>query len=79
MEMISGDITFIAGEMKVLIKSREISLIKTELKMLTFSSESERFFQKHKYWKMCSIWKEILWMKIQSLSISKKRSCKNGN
>ena len=34
--MISGDIVFIAGEMKVLIKSREISLTKTELKMLTF-------------------------------------------
>ena len=29
-----------------------------------------RFFQKHKYWKMCLIWKGILWMKIQSLSIS---------
>ena len=27
--MISGDIVFIAGEMKVLIKSREISLTKT--------------------------------------------------
>ena len=41
-KMISGDIVFIAGEMKVLIKSREISLTKTELKMLTFfSSESE--------------------------------------
>ena len=35
-KMISGDIVFIAGEMKVLIKSREISLTKTELKMLTF-------------------------------------------
>ena len=35
-KMISGDIIFIAGEMKVLIKSREISLTKTELKMLTF-------------------------------------------
>ena len=34
-KMISGDIVFIAGEMKVLIKSREISLTKTELKMLT--------------------------------------------
>ena len=33
-KMISGDIVFIAGEMKVLIKSREISLTKTELKML---------------------------------------------
>ena len=31
-KMISGDIVFIAGEMKVLIKSREISLTKTELK-----------------------------------------------
>ena len=29
-KMISGDIVFIAGEMKVLIKSREISLTKTE-------------------------------------------------
>ena len=29
-------IVFIAGEMKVQIKSREISLTKTELKMLTF-------------------------------------------
>ena len=35
-KMISGDIVFITGEMKVLIKSREISLTKTELKMLTF-------------------------------------------
>ena len=35
-KMISGDIVFIAEEMKVLIKSREISLTKTELKMLTF-------------------------------------------
>lgn len=35
-KMISGDIVFIAGEMKVQIKSREISLTKTELKMLTF-------------------------------------------
>ena len=35
-KMISGDIVFIAGEMKGLIKSREISLTKTELKMLTF-------------------------------------------
>ena len=35
-KMISGDIVFIAREMKVLIKSREISLTKTELKMLTF-------------------------------------------
>ena len=35
-KMISGDIVFIAGEMKVLIKSREISLTKTELKMLIF-------------------------------------------
>ena len=35
-KMISGDIVFIAGEMKVLIKSHEISLTKTELKMLTF-------------------------------------------
>ena len=35
-KMISGDIVFIAGKMKVLIKSREISLTKTELKMLTF-------------------------------------------
>ena len=34
-KMISGDIVFIAEEMKVLIKSREISLTKTELKMLT--------------------------------------------
>ena len=35
-KMISGDIVFIVGEMKVLIKNREISLTKTELKMLTF-------------------------------------------
>ena len=35
-KMLSGDIVFIAGEMKVLIKSREISLTKTELKMLAF-------------------------------------------
>ena len=35
-KMISGNIVFIAGEMKVLIKNREISLTKTELKMLTF-------------------------------------------
>ncbi len=70
-QMISGDIVFIAGEMKVLIKSREISLTKTELKMLTFFFRiRNRFFQKHKYWKMCLIWKVILWMKIQSLSIS---------
>ncbi len=42
-KMISGDIVFIAGEMKVQIKSRENqSDKKTELKMLTFfSSESE--------------------------------------
>ena len=55
--------------MKVLIKSREISLTKTELKMLTFFffRIRNRFFQKHKYWKMCLIWKGILWMKIQSL------------
>ena len=70
-KMISGDIVFIAGEMKVLIKSREISLTKTELKMLTFFFRiRNRFFQKHKYWKMCLIWTGILWMKIQSLSIS---------
>ena len=70
-KMISGDIVFIAGEMKVLIKGREISLTKTELKMLTFFLQNpKRFFQKHKYWKMCLIWKGILWMKIQSLSIS---------
>ena len=60
-KMISGDIVFIAGEMKVLIKSREISLTKTELKMLTFFFRiRNRFFQKHKYWKMCLIWKGIL-------------------
>lgn len=45
-KMISGDIVFIAGEMKVLIKSREISLTKTELKMLTFFFRiRNRFFQ----------------------------------
>ena len=70
-KMISGDIVFIAGEMKVLIKSREISLTKTELKMLTFFLHNpKQILQKHKYWKMCLIWKGILWMKIQSLSIS---------
>ena len=68
-KMISGDIVFIAGEMKVLIKSREISLTKTELKMLTFFLQNPKqiLFKKHKYWKMCLIWKGILWMKIQSL------------
>ena len=71
-KMISGDIVFIAGEMKVLIKSREISLTKTELKMLTFfSSESETdSFKNTNIGKCCLIWKGILWMKIQSLSIS---------
>ena len=70
-KMISGDIVFIAGEMKVLIKSREISLTKTELKMLTFFLQNpKQILSKHKYWKMCLIWKGILWMKIQSLSIS---------
>ncbi len=70
-KLISGDIVFISAETKVLIRSREISLTKTELKMLTFFFRiRNRFFQKHKYWKMCLIWKGILWMKIQSLSIS---------
>ena len=46
-KMISGDIVFIAGEMKVLIKSREISLTKTELKMLTFFNTTPFEFVKN--------------------------------
>ena len=41
-KMISGDIVFIVGEMKVLIKNREISLTKTELKMLTFFLQNSK-------------------------------------
>ena len=68
--MISGDIVFIAGEMKVLIKSREISLTKSRLKMLTFFLRiRNRFFQKHKYWKMCLSERDFV-DEIQSLSIS---------
>ena len=44
-KMISGDIVFIAGEMKVLIKSREISLTKTELKMLTFFLQNPKMME----------------------------------
>ncbi len=40
-KMISGDIVFIAGEMKVLIKSREISLDKNGVENADFFSESE--------------------------------------
>ena len=67
----SKDIVFIPGEMRAFVKEREISLTKNELKMLSFFFKTRnRFFQKYKYWKTCLIWKGILWMKIQSLSIS---------
>ena len=58
-KMISGDIVFIAGEMKVLIKSREISLTKSGVENCDFFSFRirNRFFQNHKYWKMCLILK----------------------
>ena len=70
-KMISGDIVFIAGEMKVLIKSREISLTKTELKMLTFFLQNpKQILSKTQILENVFDLEGILWMKIQSLSIS---------
>ena len=67
----SKDIVFIPGEMRAFVKEREISLTKNELKMLSFFLHNpKQILSKHKYWKMCLIWRGILWMKIQSLSIS---------